>query len=219
MYYNYNFLILVSKLMDYYDYINRPFDMKAVNEQLDSCKFISDCVEDNSMDKLGMEIVPSLPNTESNSSNIIQHSLIFKSLSLEAALMTTTEERIKAIYKMFYTISHLECKNIVINILMSLMNWTFETEDLIVWKLEKIGVTDVSKIVKFIRLILIMDVWTDREYKENEVLPNILEKNVLELLSYTIVSLAEHYRPAYNLAIAIPSRVSIFKILYSFSKC
>ncbi|XP_025408544.1 probable E3 ubiquitin-protein ligase HERC1 isoform X2 [Sipha flava] len=197
---------LVSKLMDYYNYINRPFDMKSINEHLDSCKFISDCVEDNSMDKLGMEIVPSLPNTEGNSSNILQHSPMFKSLPLEATLMSTTEERIKAINRMFYTISYLASKNIVINILMSLMNWTFESEDLVVWKLEKLGIIDVSKIVNFTRLILIMDVWTDREYKESEVLPNIIEKNVLELLSLTIVSLAEHYRPAYKLAIAIPSR-------------
>lgn len=195
--------------MNYYNYINRPFDMKVVNEQLDSCKFISDSVEDNSMDKLGLEIVPSLPNTEGNSSNILQHSPMFKSLSLEAALMTTAEDRIKAINRMFFTISHLESKNIVINILMSLMNWTFETEDLVVWKLEKLGFIDVSKIVNLIRLILIMNVWTDREYKENEILPNILEKNVLELLSYTIVKLAEHYQPAYKCAIAIPSRVSI----------
>lgn len=200
--------------MDYYNYINRPFDMKLVNEHLDSCKFISDSVEDDSMDKLGMEIVPSLPNTEGNSSNILQHSPMFKSLPLEATLMTTTEERIKAINRMFYTISHLTSKNIVINILMSLMNWNFENEDLVIWKLEKLGITDVSKIVNFIRLILIMDVWTDREYKENEVLPNILEKNVLELLSFTIISLAEHYQPAYKLAIAIPSRVSIFKVFY-----
>lgn len=203
------YFILVSKLMDHYNYINKPFDMNMVHEQLNSCKFISDSVEDNTMDKLGMEIVPPLHTTEGNSSKIIQHSPIFKSLPLEAALMTSAEERLKAINRVFYTISHLESRNIVINILMSLINWTSETENKIAWKLDELGFTNVSKIVQFIRLLLITNVWTDREFTENEILPNVLEKNILELLSHTIISLAEHFRPAYNFAISIPVQVSI----------
>lgn len=196
--------------MDHYNYIDKPFNIKVVHEQLNLCQFIPDSVEDNTMDKLGMEIVPSLPVVEESSSNMFQHSSIFKSLSLEAALMTSAEERTKAINKVLYTISHLESRNIVINVLMSLINWTFETENLVAWKLDKLGFTNVSKIVQFMRLLLIMNVWTDKEYKENEILPNILEKNILELLSHTIIILAEHFRPAYNFAISIPVQVSIF---------
>lgn len=203
-----SFFILVSKLMDHLNYIDKPFDMNVVHEQLNACKVISDCIEDNTIDKLGMDIVPSLPNTKGNSSNMYQRSSVFKLLSLEAALMTSTEERTKAISRVFYTISHIESKNIVINILMSLINWTFETEDIVVLKLDKLGFTNVCKIVQFIRLLLVMNVWTDREYKENEILPNVLEKNVLELLSHIIVALAEHFRPAYNFALSIPVQVS-----------
>lgn len=199
--------------MDHYNYIDKPFNINVVHEQLNLCQFISDSVEDDTMDKLGMEIVPSLPVAEGNSSNMFQHSSIFKSLSLEAALMTSAEERTKAINKVLYTISHLESRNIVINVLMSLINWTFETENLVAWKLDKLGFTNVSKIVQFMRLLLIMNVWTDSEYKENEILPNILEKNILELLSHTIVLLAEHFRPAYNFAVSIPVQVSIFYYL------
>lgn len=199
--------------MDHYNYIDKPFDLNGVHEQLNSCPFIFDSVEDNTMDKLGMEIIPSLPITEGSSSNMFQHSSIFKSLSLEAALMTSSEDRTKAINKVLYTISHLESRNIVINVLMSLVNWTFETEDLIAWKLDKLGFTNVSKIVQFMRLLLVMNVWTDREYKENEILPNIREKNVLELFSHTIVILAEHFRPAYNFAISIPVQVNILNKL------
>lgn len=194
--------------MDHYNYLDNPFDMNAVHEQLNSCQFISESVEDNTMDKLGMEIVPSLHITE-DGSNMFQYSSLIKSLSLEAALMTNSEERTKAINRMFYTISHLTSRNIVINILMSLMNWTFETEDIIAWKLDKLGFTNVSKIVQFVRLLLIMNIWTDREFKENEILPIMVEKNVLELLSHTIVALAEHFQPAYNLAISLPVQVSL----------
>lgn len=194
--------------MDHYNYLDKPFEMNAVHEQLNSCKFIPESVEDNTIDKLGMEIVPSLHMIE-DGSNMFQYSSLVKSLSLEAALMTTSEERSKAINRMFYTLSHLTSRNIVINILMSLMNWTFETEDIIAWKLDKLGFTNVFKTVQFMRLLLIMNIWTDREYKENEVLPNVIEKNVLELLSHTIVALAEHFRPAYNLAISLPVQVSI----------
>jgi len=199
--------------MDHYNYFEKPFDINLVHEQLNSCQFISDSVEDNTMDKLGMEIFPSLPIMDSNFSNTFQQSSIFKSLSLEAALMTSTEERIKAINRVFCTMSYLESRNIVINILMSLINWSFETEDIVAWKLDKLGFTNVSKIVKFIRLLLITNVWTEREYKENDILQNILEKDVLELLSHTIIALAEHFRPAYNFSISIPVQVSIFKEL------
>lgn len=196
--------------MDHFNYIDKPFDMNMIHEQLNACKVISDCIEDNMIDKLGMEIVPSLPNTEGSSSNMYQNSSISKSLSLEAALMSSAEERTKAISRVFYTISHLESRNIVINILISLTKWTFETEDIVVLKLDKLGFTNVSKIVEFIRLLLIMNVWTDREYKDNEILPNVLEKNILELLSHIIITLAEHFRPAYNFAISIPVQVSFF---------
>lgn len=199
--------------MDNCNYLNKPFDMNAIHEHLNTCRFIPVSVEDNTMDKLGMEIAPSHHLTEDGSSNMFQHSSLIKSLSLEAALMTSSEERTKAINRMFYTISHLKSRNIVINILMSLMNWTFETEDFIAWKLDKLGFTNVSKIVQFQRLLLIMNIWTDREYKENAFLPITVEKNVLELLSHVIVSLAEHFRPAYNLAISLPVQVSIFSIL------
>lgn len=200
--------------MDHYNYIDKPFDINCIHEQLNSCRFISDSVEDSTMDNLGMEIIPSLPVTESSFSNNFQHSSIFKSLSLEAALMTSTEDRIKAINKVFYTISHLETRSIVINILMSLINWTFETEDIVAWKLDKLGFINVSKIVQFIRLLLIMNVWTDREYKENEIFPNILEKNILEFLSHIIIVLAEHFRPAYNFSISIPVQVSMYIYIY-----
>lgn len=201
--------------MDHYNYINKPFNLNVVHEQLNSCQFICECVEDNNMDKLGREIVPSLLVTDGSSLNMFQHSSIFKSLSLEAAIMTNSEERTNVINRMLYTISHLKSKNIVINILMSLINWTFETEDKVVWKLDELGFTNVSKIVQLIRLILIMNVWTDKEYKENEIWPNLLEKNVLELLSHIIVILAEHFRQAYNFAISIPVQVSIF-IIYRY---
>lgn len=204
------FFILVSKLMDHYNYLNKPFDMNAVHEQLNACQFRPESVEDNTMDKLGMEIVPSLHMTEDGSSTMVKYFSLMKSLTLEATLMTTSEDRSKAINRMFYTISHLTSRNIVINILMSLMNWTFETDDIIAWKLDKLGLTNVSKIVQFIRLLLIMNVWTNREYKENDILPNIIEKNVLELMSHSIIALAEHFRPAYNLAISLPVQVSIF---------
>ncbi|VVC31643.1 Hypothetical protein CINCED_3A017272 [Cinara cedri] len=197
---------LVSKSMDHYNYINKPFDMNLVHEQLNSCHFISDSVEDNTMDKLGMETCKPVSINEGNSSNLFQHSAIFKSLSLEAVLMTSSEERTKAISRVFYTISHLLSRNIVIKILMSLTNWTLEeqTEEKFVWKLDELGFTNVSKIVQFIRLILIMNVWTEREFKESEIGANLLEQNVLEVLSRTIVSLAEHYQPAFNFAISIP---------------
>lgn len=198
--------------MDHYNYVNKPFDMIVVHEQLNCCHFLSDSVDDDTMDKLGMEICKPVSNNEDNFSNLFQDSAIFKSLSLEAALMTSSEERTKAISRVFYTISHLLSRNIIIKILMSLTNWTFEeeTEEKIVWKLDELGFTNVSKIVQFIRLLLIMNVWTDREFKENEIRANLLEHNVLELLSNTIVSLAEHFRPAYNFLISIPVQVRIF---------
>lgn len=210
-----NFFILVSKLMDHYNYLDKPFDMDMIFEQLNSCKFKPESVEDNSMDKLGMEVVPSLTSFEGGSQKISQHSSIFKSLALEAALMTSAEERSKAINRVFHTMSHLVSRNIVINILMSLIHWTFESEDIVAWKLDMLGFTNVPKIVQFIRLLLIMNVWTDREYNENEMLPNKLEKNVLGLLSNIIIALAEHYRPAYNYAISIPVQVSLFCKLYN----
>lgn len=199
--------------MDHYNYINKPFDLNVVHEQLNSCQFISVSVEDKTMDQLGMEIVPPLPINESSTPFMFQHSSIFKSLSLEAALMTIAEERTKAIYRVYYTVSHLESRNIVINTLMSLINGTFETEDLIALKLDDLGFTNVSKIVHFMRLLLIMNVWSDREYNEVEILQNIIEKNVLGLLSHIIAALAEHFRPAYNYAISIPVQVSIFILL------
>jgi len=204
--------------MDHYNYLHKPFDMNVIYEQLNSCKFKPESVEDNSMDKLGMEVVPSLTSIEGSSQKIFQHSSIFKSLALEAALMTTAEERTKAINRVFHTMSHLVSRNIVINILMSLIHWTFENGDVVTWKLDKLGFTDVSKIVNFIRILLIMNVWTDREYNENEILPNKLEKNILELLSNIIIALAEHYRPAYNYAISMPVQVSLFCILYMHLK-
>lgn len=212
------FLILVSKSMDHYNYVNKPFDMNLVHEQLNSCHFISDSVEDNTMDKLGIEICKPISINEGNSSNLFQHSAIFKSLALEAALMTCSEDRTKAISRVFYTMSHLLSRNIVIKILMSLTNWAFEeqTEEKIVCKLDELGFTNVSKIVQFIRLLLIMNVWPDREFKENEIGVNLLEQNVLELLSRTIVLLAEHFRPAYNSVISIPVQVSIFNVYLNF---
>jgi len=204
--------------MDYYNYHDTPFDMNLFNEQLNSCELTLESVEDNSMDKLGIEVVPSLPDIEGSSSKISQHSPIFKSLSLEAALMTSAEERTKATYRVFHTMSHLQSRNIVINILIPLINWTFESEEIVAWKLDKLGFTNVPKIVQLIRLLLIMNVWTDREYKENEMLPNKLEKNVLGLLSNIIIALAEHYRPAYNHAISIPVQVSLFYVLYIYLK-
>jgi len=206
--------------MDHYNYFDKPFDMNLIYEQLNSCKFKPESVEDNSMDKLGMEVVPSLSSNEDSSSKISQHSSILNlsSLSLEAALMTSAEERIKAINRVFHTMSHLASRNIVINILMSLIHWTFESDDIVVWKLDKLGFTNVPKIVQFIRLLLIMNVWTDGEYKENEMLPNKVENKILGLLSNIIISLAEHYRPAYNYAISIPVQVSFFFILYKYFK-
>lgn len=198
--------------MDHYHYIDRPFNLNAVYEQLNSCQFMFESIEDNNMDKLGRNIVPSFPVTEGSSLNMLQHSSVFKSLSLETALMTNSEERSNVINRMFYTISHLESRNIVINILMSLINSKFETEDKVVWKLDELGFTNVPKIVQLIRLLIIMNVWTNKEYKENEILPDLLEKNVLELLSQIIVALAEHFQLAYNYAISIPVQVSIFNI-------
>lgn len=195
--------------MDHYNYVDKPFDLSMVHEQLNSCQFISDSVEDNTIDQLGMEIVPPLSVSDTNNSDTCSQSPIFKSLTLEAALMTNAEERTKAINRVFYTVSHLESRSIVINTLMSLINWTFETEDIVAWKLDELGFTNVSKIVHFIRLILIMNVWNDKEYNEAEISSTVIEKNVLGLLSHTIVALAEHYRPAYNFAITIPVQVSI----------
>ncbi|XP_027837521.2 probable E3 ubiquitin-protein ligase HERC1 [Aphis gossypii] len=196
----------VSKLMDHYNYLDEPFDMNLIYEKFNSCKFNPESVEDNNMDKLGMEVVPSLTSTEGSSSKLTQQLSILNlsSLSLEAALMTSAEERIKAINRVFHTMSHLASRNIVINILMSLIHWTFESDDIVVWKLDKLGFTNVPKIIQFIRLLLIMNVWTDGEYKENEILPKQLENNILGLLSNIIILLAEHYRPAYNYAISIP---------------
>lgn len=208
------FFFLVSKLMDRYNYIDKPFNLNMIYEQLNSCRFIPETVDNNNMDKLGREIVPSLLVTDGNSLNMFEHSSIFKSLSLEAALITNSEERTNVINRMFYTISHLESKNIVIHILMSLINWTFDTEEKVVWKLDELGFTNVSKIVQLIRIILIMNVWTDKEYKENEIWPNLLEKNILELLSHIIVVLAEHFKQAYNFAISIPVQVSILNMYY-----
>lgn len=195
--------------MDCYNFTDKPFDINTVYEQLNNCQFMPESIEDSYMDKLGTEIVPSLPVLECSSSNMFQQSYTFKSLALEAALMTSAEERTKAVNRVFYSVSHLTSRNIVINVLMSLINSTFETEDIVALKLDKLGFTNVSKIVNFIRLLLIINVWTDREYKENETLPNILEKNTLELLSHTIAALAEHFSPAYNLAITIPVQVSL----------
>lgn len=196
--------------MDLYNHLDKPFDMNVIYEQLNSCKFKPESIEDNSMDKLGMEVVQSLTSIEDSYLNTSQHSSIFKSLALEAALMTSAEERTKAINRVLHTMSHLVSRNIVINILMSLIHWTFESGDIVAWKLDKLGFTNVPKIVQFIRLLLIMNVWTDREYNENEMLPNKLEKNILGLLSNIIIALAEHYRPAYNYAISIPVQVSLF---------
>jgi len=206
--------------MDHYNYLDEPFDMNLIYEKFNSCKFNPESVEDNNMDKLGMEVVPSLTSTEGSSSKITQQPSILNlsSLSLEAALMTSAEERIKAINRVFHTMSHLASRNIVINILMSLIHWTFESDDIVVWKLDKLGFTNVPKIIQFIRLLLIMNVWTDGEYKENEILPKQLENNILGLLSNIIISLAEHYRPAYNYAISIPVQVSLFFILYKYFK-
>lgn len=201
--------------MDHYNYFDKPFDINMIYEQLNSCKFKPESVEDNNMDKLGMEVVPSIISFEGNSQKMSQNSSIFKSLALEATLMTSAEERTKAINRVFHTMSHIVSRNIVINILMSLIHWTFESEDKVAWKLDKLGFTNVPKIVRFIRLLLIMNVWTDREYNENEMLPNKLEKDVLGLLSNIIITLAEHYRPAYNYTISIPVQVSLFCILYN----
>jgi len=200
--------------MDVYNHLDKPFDMNVIHEQLNSCKFKPASIEDNSMDKLGMEVVPSLTSIEGSYLKTSQHSSIFKSLALEAALMTSAEERTKAINRVFHTMSHLVSRNIVINILMSLIHWTFESGDIVTLKLDKLGFTNVPKIVQFIRLLLIMNVWSDREYNENEMLPNKSEKNILGLLSNIIITLAEHYRPAYNYAISIPVQVSLFCILW-----
>lgn len=195
--------------MDHYNHIDKPFDLNVVHEQLNVCQFVPESVEDDSMDKLGMEIIPSLSTTEDSPSNMTQHSYILKSLALEAALMTSVEEQTKSIKRVFYTMSHLESRNIIINILTSLINSTLETENIIAWKLDRLGFTNVPKIVEFLRLLLIMNVWTDKEYKENEISSNIIEKNVLGLLSHIMVALAEHFKPAYNFAISIPVQVSI----------
>jgi len=209
--------------MDHCNYLDEPFDINMICEQLNHCKCKPESVEDNSMDNLGMEVVPSLTSIEGSFQKISQHSSIVKSLALEAALMTSAEERTKAINRVFHTMSHLVSRNIVINILMSLIHRKFESEDIVVWKLDKFGFTNVPKIFQFIRLLLIMNAWTDKEYNENEILPNKLEKNVIGLLSNIIITLAQHYRPAYNYAISIPVQVSLFCILcihlkYLFSK-
>lgn len=200
--------------MDHYNHTDKPFNLNSVHEQLNLCQFIPESVEDYAMDKLGMEIVPALPISEDSFSSTNQHSYIFKSLSLEAALMTSTEERTRSINRVYHTMSHLESRNIVLSILMSLMSSSLETEDMVAWKLDMLGFTSVPKIMEFIKLLLIMNVWTDREYNGNDILPNVVEKNVLELLSHTIVTLAEHFRPAYNFAISIPVQVSMFIIQF-----
>lgn len=190
--------------MNHCNYYDKPFNLDSIYEQLNSCQFISDSVEDNSMDQLGIEIVPPLPTNESNSNdNIFQNSPIFKSLSLEVALMTNTEDRCKTINRMLHTMLHLGSRNIVLNTLMSLIKWSFETEDVVIWKLDELGLTNVSKIVQFLRLLLILNTWTEREYKENQMLPNILEKNIFELLSRIIITLADNFQPSYSLTISI----------------
>lgn len=208
------FFFLISKLMDHYNHTNKPFNLNAVYDQLNLCQFKPECVEDFTMDKLGMEIVPAIPFSEDSSSSTNQHSYILKSLSLEAALMTSAKERTKSINRVYYTMSHLESKNIVINILMSLMNSSLETGGIIAWKLNMLGFTNVPKIVEFIKLLLIMNVWTDREFKDNAIFSNVIEKNVLELFTHIIITLAEHFQPAYNFAISIPVQVSML-IVYN----
>lgn len=200
--------------MDHYNHTDKPLNLKSAHEQLNLCQFIPRSVEDCTMDKLGMEIVPALPISEDSFSSTNQHSYIFKSLSLEAALMTSAEERTRSIIRVYHTMSHLESRHIVLSILRSLMNSSLETEDMVAWKLDMLGFTSVPKIIEFIKLLLIMNVWTDREYNDNEILSNVVEKNVLELLSHTIVTLAEHFRPAYNFAISIPVQVSILLYMY-----
>lgn len=193
--------------MDYYNHIDKPFDLNTVHEQLNLCQFKPQSVDDFTMDKLGMEVVSAFPISEDSFSSTNQHSYVFKSLFLEAALMTSADERTKSINRVYHTMLHLESKSIVINMLMSIMNSSLETEE-IAWKLDMVGFTSVSKIMEFIKLLLIMNVWTDREYNDNEILTNVVEKSVLELLSHTIVTLAEHFRPAFNFAISLPVQVS-----------